>query len=55
MKGTIVLQRKLQTIGASIMLTIPRQLVALKGWKKGDVIQIVEKDGDLVLKKKAML
>jgi hypothetical protein len=53
MKGTIQLKRKLQSVGSSLMLTIPRQLALLKEWKKGDTITISEKEGRLLIYKES--
>lgn len=34
-------------------ITLPSQIVRAKGWKKGDDLKVeINKDGDLVLKKK---
>jgi bifunctional DNA-binding transcriptional regulator/antitoxin component of YhaV-PrlF toxin-antitoxin module len=33
-------------------ITLPKQLVLAKGWKKGDVLQFeLDKDGNLIIKR----
>jgi len=53
MKGTIQLTRKLQKIGDSIAMVIPKQLAQLKGWKPGDTVAIsLNERGDIIIKEK---
>ena len=47
-----MLKRRLQkSKTGQFFLSIPNQIVRLKGWDKGDDIIIAEKQGDIVLKK----
>ena len=53
MKGTIRLTRKLQKIGSSIAMVIPKQLAQLKGWSVGDTVEIGLNDkGDIIIRGK---
>lgn len=45
------IKRKILTIGKSLCVTIPKKIIRLKGWKKGDTVRVVlNEKGDLIIK-----
>ena len=53
MKKKIELKRKLLKTGASVCITLPSQLLKLKGWGAGDeVILSLNEKGDFIIKGK---
>ncbi|MFH1376259.1 MAG: AbrB/MazE/SpoVT family DNA-binding domain-containing protein [Candidatus Woesearchaeota archaeon] len=51
MKGKIELTRKIQRIGNSLAVVVPKQIAQLKGWKPKDEVSIVLNErGELVIR-----
>jgi len=48
----IKLERKLYQNNKTLALTVPREIIEAWNAKKGDTIQFMSKDGDIVIRKK---